>query len=247
MKPAANSPWTDEVQNREEQFELKRRAVLKAAARAFIQRGYYRTSLDDLAKSLHVTKPTLYYYIKNKEDILYACQAIGAERMHKAMSDAQQAGRNGLGKLMIFLKAYAEHVLDDFGRCLIMVDNRALKPETRALLQRDERALDTQLREMIAEGIADGSIGVDDPKMASFFIFGAFNWLTHWYQPEGPLSPEEIADKFLVYVRSGVARGGDGGQAISPSDGSEDAKPGKARAASAGDQRRARTSASTAR
>lgn len=247
MKPAANSPWTGEVQNREEQFELKRRAVLKAAARAFIQRGYYRTSLDDLAKSLHVTKPTLYYYIKNKEDILYACQAIGAERMRRAMDEAQQAGGNGLGKLMIFLKAYAEHVLDDFGRCLIMVDNRALKPEMRALLQRDERALDTQLREMIAEGMADGTIGVDDPKMASFFIFGAFNWLTHWYHPEGPLSPEEIADKFVVYVRNGVARA-EAAQAISPSD--DDAgteKPGKARAASSGDQRRSRTSARTAR
>ena len=41
-----------------------------------MERGYYKTSLDDIARMQNVTKPTLYYYIKNKEDILVKCEEL---------------------------------------------------------------------------------------------------------------------------------------------------------------------------
>jgi AcrR family transcriptional regulator len=53
------SPWEGRRRLREH-HALKREAVIVAAARAFARRGYHNTSLDDLAASLKVTKPTLY-------------------------------------------------------------------------------------------------------------------------------------------------------------------------------------------
>jgi AcrR family transcriptional regulator len=61
------SPWErDRVAER----EAKREAVLHAAAQAFAEAGFFQTSLDDIAVRLGITKPTLYYYAKNKEDLL---------------------------------------------------------------------------------------------------------------------------------------------------------------------------------
>ena len=73
--------WTEDIQGREEQRHLKREALLQTAARIFNQVGFHQTTLDDLAKALNVTKPTLYYYVKNKDDILFECQRLALERL----------------------------------------------------------------------------------------------------------------------------------------------------------------------
>ena len=67
-KMAKNSPWStarDRAAEREEKME----ALLHTAARAFSENGYHRTSLDDIAERLGITKPTLYYYVDSKEDL----------------------------------------------------------------------------------------------------------------------------------------------------------------------------------
>ena len=56
-----------------------------------------------------------------------------------------------------------------------------------------KRKIDRRLRSFIQEGIEDGSIAPCDPKIAAFSIAGALNWICVWYEPEGPLPPEEIA------------------------------------------------------
>ena len=206
MAKARNAQWKkSNAPSRDEQFALKRHAVLETAARAFADNGYYQTSLDDIASELNITKPTLYYYIKNKEDILFECKQIGLVRMGDAMAEAERLGKNGLERIMIFLGAYGEYVLNDFFRCLVFLDNRALNAKTRAKLQEGERALDKRLRTWLIEGMEDGSVASVNPKMATFMLFGAFNWIPHWYQKSGEFAPPEIAKLFLGYLRDGIA------------------------------------------
>src|ERR1700749_2472714 len=72
-RPRRADAWKDAGQSRDDQFAAKRAALIRKAARAFSARGFYNTSLDDIAEELGVTKPALYYYVKNKEEILFAC------------------------------------------------------------------------------------------------------------------------------------------------------------------------------
>ena len=51
----------------------------------------------------------------------------------------------------------------------------------------------------------DGSIAPGDPKMVTFALTGALNWIARWYDPEGPLSPDEIADGCLAVLLHGLA------------------------------------------
>ena len=60
------------------------------------------------------------------------------------------------------------------------------------------------LRKMIEEGITDGSIAPCNPKMVTFTLFGAFNWLAHWYKEDGELQPEAIADQLLSLFEVGL-------------------------------------------
>ena len=69
------------------------------AARAFNERGFHNTSLDDIAAALEVTKPTIYYYVANKEQLLFECFVAGLEPIRAALREAKQlhALRRGNG------------------------------------------------------------------------------------------------------------------------------------------------------
>jgi len=47
--------------------------ILKSAAKAFRRLGYHGATVERIAAALHMKKGNLYYYFKNKEEILFAC------------------------------------------------------------------------------------------------------------------------------------------------------------------------------
>src|SRR5450830_521957 len=100
--PAAvlsTAKWGHEIQSRAERGGLKRFAILRTAAELFNERGFYETSLNELAKQLNVTKPSLYYYVKNKDDILLQIMNQAVIEFTPAMTLAEQSGMSGLEKL----------------------------------------------------------------------------------------------------------------------------------------------------
>lgn len=196
--------WTPEIQGREEQRQLKREALLRTAAQIFNKNGFHQTTLDDLAKALNVTKPTLYYYVKNKDDILFECHRLALEQMQSLLEQAHTQGTNGLEKLHFLFVRYAELVAEDFGTCLILSGEEPLMKENRAKLRTHRKEVDQAVRRLIEEGIADGSIAPCNPRLTAFALFGAFNWMARWYQGEGELSPQQIAEQFLSLFQNGL-------------------------------------------
>ena len=79
----AASPWSGR-RRRPRDHDVKRDAVIRAAARAFNAHGYHHTSLDDIAADLGVTKPTVYYYVENKEQLLFECFLAGLHPIRAA-------------------------------------------------------------------------------------------------------------------------------------------------------------------
>ena len=65
----------------------KRDAVIRTAARAFRARGYHNTSLDDIASELNVTKPTVYHYVQNKEQLLFECFRAGLQQIMEGFEE----------------------------------------------------------------------------------------------------------------------------------------------------------------
>lgn len=191
----------------EEAREAKRLAILEAAAKIFNQRGYHVTSMSDVADALGVSKPFLYYYLKDKEDILYQCSRVATEQLHGLLDEVRAADVSGWERLAMLFRRYADVMTTDFGICLIRSTAPGnMKRETREKLWSGRRRLNREVERIIAQGIADGSIRSCDPKKLSFAMFGAFNWITFWFQSDGPQKPETIADYFLdIFARGVVA------------------------------------------
>src|ERR1700722_19779077 len=102
--PASPSPWRG--RQGAEARDSKRDAVILAAARAFNNHGYHNTSLDDIASELEVTKPTLYYYVKNKQQLLFECFRTGLEPIRAAFNDVGHSKQCARERLTIVLLRY---------------------------------------------------------------------------------------------------------------------------------------------
>ncbi len=89
--------------------------MLNLAAHSFSTVGYKQTSMDDIAAALAVTKPALYYYAKNKEDILMQCARISLERVELCFTSAKEVQGNGLDRIRVFFRVYANMVVSEFG------------------------------------------------------------------------------------------------------------------------------------
>jgi AcrR family transcriptional regulator len=197
------SPWT-RTSSREEQREAKRNAVLQAAAQLFNERGFHATSLDDVAEKLNVSKPTLYYYVKNKEEILFECVRQGLAMMQKGIEDTRKAGGQTLDQLTACLNTYARIVTMDFGMCLIRIGEDPLSAPRRKELRKLKAAIDMEFRRLIAKGIDEGVIAPCDPKMAAFVTAGALSWIGRWYRPDGEFTPEQIAEQCNAILFNGI-------------------------------------------
>ncbi|ART50390.1 TetR family transcriptional regulator [Acidovorax carolinensis] len=203
--PAVASPWAV-APDREQQREAKRNAVLHAAAQLFNERGFHATSLDDIAARLSVTKPTLYYYVKNKDEILLQCVSQGLQMTLEGIEASRQAGGNAVDQLRACMQVYADIVMQPFGMCLIRVGDEEVPEPSRTELRRMKSEIDQAFRRLVAQGVQEGSLAPCDPKMSAFMIAGALSWIGRWYQPGGEYTPEQVAQQCIATLCDGVLR-----------------------------------------
>lgn len=211
------SPWMP-FESRRRARDEKREAVLRAAVQVFLEQGYHRATLNDVAERLNITKPALYNYFRGKDEILFECCVLGQERVDEVIAEIDAGGGTGLTKLRKLIRAYAEVMTTDYGASLIRFDTRDLSDRNSKILRAAKKDIDRTFRKYVAEGIADGSIKPCDAKLAAFAIAGSLNWIGHWFQPGGELSAEAVAHEFAIRLTEGLAARstGSGRRATSP-------------------------------
>jgi AcrR family transcriptional regulator len=198
--------WNGSGLAREEQHERKRLAILHAAAKIFVDRGYHETSLADIAASLGVTKPTLYYYVASKEEMLAQIATAALTQTEAHFAEAAQCGRDALDTLRLFMRVYVRSMDSDFGRCLLAARHMRLATPTQQRLTAGFRRIDACVRELLERGARDGSMRATDARMATFVVYGAINWVPHWFRADGALGAEEAGEAIFDIVASGLAK-----------------------------------------
>ena len=197
------SPWRasrERVRDR----EVKRDAVIRAAAHEFNRKGYHNTSLDDIATVLEVTKPTVYYYVTSKEQLLFECFVAGVEQIRAAFRAARQLPVPARERLQAVLRHYGEAVASEFGWCMVRAEDQDLSPAMSRHIKQLKSEIDQGIRRLIREGVQDGSIAPCDPKMTAFALAGALNWIAHWYREDQSLTGAEIAEAFVAIFEGGL-------------------------------------------
>jgi AcrR family transcriptional regulator len=197
------SPWRAS-RERVREREVKREAVIRAAAHAFNRKGYHNTSLDDIAAALDVTKPTVYYYVTNKEQLLFECFVAGVEQIRAAFREVKQLKVTARERLNGVLRHYGEAVASEFGWCMVRAEEQDLSPAMSSHIKALKSEIDQGIRRLIKDGVQDGSIHPCDPKMTAFALAGALNWIAHWYRENQSMTGAEIAGAFVTIFENGL-------------------------------------------
>jgi AcrR family transcriptional regulator len=178
----------------------RRVEILKSAAAAFRRRGYHGASVDEIASTLEMTKGNLYYYFRNKEDILYACHEFSLDILLQLMREVQDEPIPADEKLRRLILAFVHLILDELQGTALTLDPDALSPPllAKVIAKRDE--FDRGMRAIIRQGMDEGLFAKGDPKMMEFAIMGAVNWISKWFDPAGPMSSQQIGESFADYL-----------------------------------------------
>lgn len=184
----------------------RRVEILKSAAAAFRRRGYHGASVDEIASALEMTKGNLYYYFRNKEEILFACHDYSLDTLLALLADVQASGAPPDEKLRRLILAFIHIILDELRGTALTLDLQALSPAPlkRVIAKRDR--FDRGMREIIQEGIDTGLFTPGDPKMIAFAMMGAVNWISKWFDPAGPMTSEAIGTAFADYLVGGLCQ-----------------------------------------
>lgn len=197
-KAAFSAPFDRDVQ-----FAAKRRALILSAASAFRRRGYHNTSMVEIAETLGLTKTALYYYVKNKQEILFESHLMAYDAMDEILTSAQAVNQTALDHLENVFRQFVE-MLTQAGMSLL-TDVDSLDGEWQAEVLSRRNKIEQHVTRIVKDGQDDGSIRAGDPRLHVFFFMGALNWLSAWYESEGRLKGEDIADHFAEQMRSGIA------------------------------------------
>jgi AcrR family transcriptional regulator len=180
--------------------------ILKSAAKAFRRLGYHGATVEQIAAALHMKKGNLYYYFKNKEEILFACHQYSLDQLVAILDQVERSGLPADEKLRRLIVAFVHTILDELHGTALFLDLEALSPaHLRAVIARRDR-FEHGVRMVLSEGMSTGTFAPGDPKLLAFAVFGAVNWIPRWYNPRGAATSQEIADRFADYLIGGLRR-----------------------------------------
>ncbi len=180
--------------------------LLETAAKMFNERGYENTSLTDLADALGITKPSLYYYVRNKEAIFLGIFEITRSALLQAADEARLNHSTGLNQLKAFMTTYMDLTSSDLGKCVIRMNSIVLSNENIQALKEMKQEIDAALVGIIRNGVQDGTLSTLSPKIAASAIFGAMNWLVFWHNEDKRSDLNMIKEIYLETFLKGLEK-----------------------------------------
>ena len=187
----------------ETRFEAQRHRILKAAASCFNEKGFSGTSLKDVSRHLGLTDAALYYYVKNKEELVYNCYLRAAELGREAMDKAVRDGATGFEQAHLYIRYHIEIMVGADGPVAIMSEIPSLKRSHRNQILEVSRRHSAGFEEILSRGIEDGSILPCDVRMTGNAIMGSINWIPKWFHGKAAIG-KEICREFPEILTRGL-------------------------------------------
>ncbi|HET9252002.1 MAG TPA: TetR/AcrR family transcriptional regulator [Candidatus Eisenbacteria bacterium] len=183
----------------------RREAILHAALRAFRERGYHATTLEDIARRLDVRKTSLYYYFPDKESILYQCHRQSLLELNRILTEARSLA-TPRERLRHVIQEHVRVMTDTLEGSPLAFEVTAFSEERQAEIIAARDRYEREVRRFVEQGVQDGAFRSVDAKMTVFAILGAINWIARWYRPEGSLQAASLGEHFADHLLDGIRR-----------------------------------------
>jgi len=205
--PSANDkPPLRQAQNGAGAADANRERIVSVAAGLFISKGFGSTTMQDIADALHISRPKLYYYFRDKSAILDAAvRNVPVEAERRARAALKLASKDAAAALHDMVKSHTQLILDrpiEFRLLDMSMEHLDSAMQKRAA--KAKRGLLEAFTAVIRLGLEQGCFRLVDPRVASFSMIGMANWTAAWYKPDGRLPAGAIADQIAELALASV-------------------------------------------
>lgn len=186
---------------RQKKMAKKKNEILRSASSIISEKGYEKTTMEEIASQLLMTKGSMYYYFKNKEELLFECHLMILDPSIEKIKEIKNSDLTSIEKMRkviidyIIFEINEKAMFNVAGKLDQTFSSEFLE---KILAKRDE--YNHIFDELILEGINDGGFQKVDVKMTRLIILGALNSIQSWYKPDGKMKPEEIANIHADYI-----------------------------------------------
>jgi len=186
---------------REKKAAKKKEDILRSASLVISRKGFRQTTMEDIAAELLMTKGSLYYYFKNKEELLFYCHEQILTKALDQLEKIHQKEISSAEKMKAAIKVHLDIAIREKE-----IFNLTVKPaqifsqEYIGAIEKKRDEYAGLFDQMILQGVQKGEFSVTEKKMARMIILGAANWIQVWYSPEGEFSKEEIEQIYADYL-----------------------------------------------
>lgn len=180
--------------------------TLRAALGVFARHGYHGASIRSIAEAAGLSVPGLYHHYKSKQTILAAVVDATMEEMvaytsaaaREAGDDPEDRFNNVVECLARFHMARRDHSF------VASSEMRSMDPDVRAhhVARRDEQQ--NMIEDAIRGGVTSGVFTCAHPEDSARAIASLCVSIASWYRPNGTLSPDDVAARYLVFARGMV-------------------------------------------
>jgi AcrR family transcriptional regulator len=175
------------------------------AAEIFHDKGFDATSMNDLAEAFQLTKAGLYYYIKSKEELLFAIMSFGMDCLERHVLAPARAEPDAEKRLRLILKTHARLLTEGSKAIPILSDEVAgLSAKHRRRILARKRGYFDLVRDTLEALKEEGKLRGVDTAVATFCLFGMLLWLPRWYRPKGRLSSGAVIEEVLKMALGGL-------------------------------------------
>ncbi len=181
--------------------------IIDAATKVFSERGYHAASMSEIADVLGMRKPSLYHHVRKKEDLLYAIHEQLIEELIEettAVCEGDKSPSELLHDVLLVNMRFVARRKD--GVTVFLQERRAVTGERWETLVARRDHYERMLRQIIIDGVEAGVFVDVPPDIAARGVLAMANWGYTWFQPDGRLTPEQVAETFAAIVLSGLER-----------------------------------------
>ena len=174
----------------------KRERILQVAEDLFYRHGFPGTTLDMICAELGVTKPYVYYYFRDKHEIVETLAWRASLACLGTMKVPADDPRPAHLKLAEGLQRWVAACVTHFrSSALAFRVTASLRPEFRAELRRLAQDFYADLGTLMEEGKQEGKLAFEDATITAMAMGGVVGFMYTWYRPEGRLPPDELVSR----------------------------------------------------
>lgn len=181
-------------------------AIADVAVRVFLERGYDGASLDDVARAAGITKASIYYHVRGKEELLTLGVGRAFDALDAATREPDAKRGSAEARLRHIVRRTIEITVAMRPEVALLLRVRGNTRAEKAIVER-RRAFDHLVARQFARAQRAGEFRRDiDPRLATRLLFGMLNSITEWYRPGGELGAAEIVQAVFQLAFEGLAK-----------------------------------------